>query len=94
MAVLIALLFTIMVKSLYQGGKIKMLEWDMAMITAADYTLEFTIPESAYKKWYEEDYRAGGDFDADVPPAMSLKKSLKNIIESTLTEELNQGAQV
>ena len=86
MAVLIALLFTIMVKSLYQGGKIKMLEWDMAMITAADYTVEFTIPEKAYQKWYDEEYKAaGGDYDADVPPAMSLKKNLKNIIENTLT---------
>ena len=66
-----------------------MLEWDYATCTAGDYTVEFTIPESAYQQWYDNEYKQeGGDFDADIAPAMSLKTQLKNIVESTLTEEL------
>lgn len=40
---LIAYLFTISLRHLYQGGKIQQLEWDMATITAGDYTVEFKI---------------------------------------------------
>ena len=71
-----------------------MLEWDMATITAGDYTVEWKIPEAAYLEWRDNDYKAGGDYDADVPPAASLKRQLTSIIESTLTEELKTGAAV
>jgi len=77
-----------MIKKMYQGGKIKMLEWDMATITAGDYTVEFKIPESAYQDWYENEFKTGGDMDAGVAPGMSLKKCLKEAVEKTLTEEL------
>ena len=71
-----------------------MIEWDMAMVTAADYTVEFSIPEVAYEKWYAEDYsKEGGDKENDVPPAMSLKKDLKEIIEQTLAADLSSGHQ-
>ena len=71
-----------------------MLEWDMATITAGDYTVEWEIPEAAYREWHENDYTAGGDLEAGVPPATSLKKNLANIIESTLTDELKKGAAI
>ena len=91
-AILIAFLFSITVKSLFQGGKIKRLEWDMATITAADYSVEFEIPEVGYQKWYDEDYKKpGGDYDNNVPPAMSLKKTMIAVIEETLTQELQSG---
>ena len=69
-----------------------MIQWDMAMVTAADYTVEFSIPEEAYEKWYLEDYsKENGDKENEVPPAMSLKKALKEAIEETLNEELRSG---
>jgi hypothetical protein len=60
-------------------------------ITAGDYTLELKIPTAAYEKWYADYKAAGGDCDNDVPPAVSLKARLIDEIESTLTEEMNQG---
>jgi hypothetical protein len=80
-----------MIKKLYSGGKIKMLEWDMSTITAGDYTVEIKIPNDAYQQWYDGEYRAGGDFENDVPPAVSLKARLIEDIETCLTEEMNQG---
>lgn len=70
----IAYLFTIMLRHLYQGGKIQQLEWDMATITAGDYTVEFPIDSDNYRRWYDQEYRKpGGDFENDVAPALSLK---------------------
>jgi len=50
--VLICLLFTISIRYMFQGGKMKQIDWDMATITAGDYTVEFDIPEAAYDDWY------------------------------------------
>lgn len=41
--VLICLLFTVSIRSMYQGGKIQRIEWDMATVTAGDYSVEFPI---------------------------------------------------
>ena len=42
-AVLIALLFTITIRYLFQGGKMMQIDWDMSTVTAGDYTVEFEI---------------------------------------------------
>ena len=77
-----AMLFTIMIRSLYYGGKIKLIEWDFATITAGDYTVELPISEVAYIDWYDNEYKkAGGDADEGIAPAMSLKNQLKSLIE-------------
>ena len=83
-----------MIRSLYRGGKLKMVEWDVAMVTAADYTVEWAIPEEVYDRWYNEEYsKDGGDKDgAAFGPAMSLKKALKDLIETTLQGELKEGS--
>jgi len=47
-AILIALLFTITIRYLYQGGKMEQIDWDMATVTAGDYTVEFPIEHSSY----------------------------------------------
>jgi len=39
--VAICLLFTISIRYMYQGGKMKQIDWDMATITAGDYSVEF-----------------------------------------------------
>ena len=50
-AVFISLIFLIQIRSLYQGGKIAVLEWDMATITAGDYTIEMEIKPETYENW-------------------------------------------
>ena len=60
-SVLVAMLFSIMIRSLHYGGKIKLLEWDFATITAGDYTVELPIPETAYVEWYDNEYKVKGD---------------------------------
>ena len=41
-------LFTIFVRWLYMKGKINQVEWDVATITANDYTVEMKIRRSKY----------------------------------------------
>jgi hypothetical protein len=60
----ISLIFLVQIRRLYQGGKITQLEWDMATITAGDYTVEFEIKEKSYIDWYDNHYIVpGGDYD-------------------------------
>ena len=89
MGVLVCFLFTISIHMLYQGGKIKLLEWDIATITAGDYTVEFHIHPDGYRFWYNHEYRkAGGDYEKDVSPGLSLKKYIINEVEGVLTKEM------
>ena len=40
------------------------MEWDMATITAGDYTVELRIDPDDYRHWYNNIFRApGGDFE-------------------------------
>ena len=55
-AILIALLFTILMRKLYQGGKMQKIDWDMATITAGDYTAELPISLASYNEWKTEHY--------------------------------------
>jgi hypothetical protein len=50
-AILIAILFFLQLRNLYQGSKVMQLEWDMATITAGDYTVEMKIDQKAYEDW-------------------------------------------
>lgn len=50
-------LYFLAIRGLYQGGKIEQLDWDMATCTAADYTAEFPIRETAYEYWYKMFYQ-------------------------------------
>jgi hypothetical protein len=51
---LICLLFTVGIRYLYQGGKIKQLDWDMSTITAGDYTVELEIDKTGYQNWLND----------------------------------------
>ena len=49
-------------------GKLNQVEWDMATITAADYTVEMPIKEKSYLAWYQREYmKADGDFSKEIP---------------------------
>lgn len=82
--VCIAMLFTVMIRYLYQGGKITQLEWDVSTITAGDYTVEFMIDESSYKTWLEQKYknRAGDDYS----PALALKEEMITEIQKKMDD--------
>ena len=56
--VLIVLLYTISIRYLFQGSKIQVIEWDMTMVTARDFSTEFPIKQASYDKWKEEVYEA------------------------------------
>jgi hypothetical protein len=75
-----------MVRYNRQSGKIKLLEFDLATITAGDYSVEFKIKRENYLTWYEMVYRAGehSDKSKDIPPAMSLKNFMIKEIETYL----------
>jgi len=76
MSVLIAFLFTVSIRYMYQGGKIQMIEWDCSTVTAGDYSVEFPMDnKSTYQKWVEEVYEvAGGPMEQKEAPAYALKK--------------------
>jgi len=82
-------LFTIFVRWLYLKGKLNQVEWDMATITAADYTVEMPIKEKSYLAWYQREYmKADGDFSKEIPALLSLKRHMINVIEDQLTKDL------
>jgi len=49
-------LFLIYVYWIYQHGKINQIEWEMATITAQDYTVERSITKKEYDEWYKTEY--------------------------------------
>jgi len=76
---------------LFKDGKIRQLEWDLSTVTAGDYTVEFQIPAPAYQRWYTDTYKSrGGDCDQGFSPALSLKRTLINQIESALGAEVDK----
>jgi len=84
-ALLIALLYTVSIRYMFQGGKIVQLEWDVATVTAGDFSVEFAIKKQNYLHWKEHVYRApGGPFELGEAPAFALKKQLKTEIEQKL----------
>ena len=75
--ILIAFLFTITLRYLFQGGKITQLDWDMSTVTAGDYTVEFMITKENYSTWKEMVYEApGGPKEKEISPALALKEHL------------------
>jgi len=86
-SVLIAFLFTITIRYLYQGGKIEQIDWDMATVTAGDYTVEFTMKEDKYRYWKQDVYeKPGGPKEQGISPALALKLEMTEVIESTIDE--------
>lgn len=83
-------LFTIMTRWLHHKGKINQVEWNMATITAGDYTVEMKIKAKSFKKWHKQEYmKEGGDHAQEIPSSLSLKKHMIRIIEEQLTKDLD-----
>ena len=89
LGVLIALTFAIGVRYIKQSGNIKQIEWDVATITAADYTVEFKINPNAYRVWKSGDYCApNGPESQGIAPAVAFKQEMKRVIEENLNMDL------
>ena len=78
-AILIALLFTVTMRYLFQGGKITKIDWDMATVTAGDYSVEIDIYKENYDEWMKNSYEAANGIlenNPDKSPALALKETL------------------
>ena len=63
------------------------IDWDMATVTAGDYTVEFVIDQSSYENWKNIEYkRPGGAYEHGDSPAHALKLHMIQIIEPTLDQ--------
>jgi hypothetical protein len=60
----------------FQGAKIDLLEFDVATITAGDYTVEVKFAKEEYNDWYETVYRQTL-MDSGVSTALALKNQLR-----------------
>jgi len=48
-----------------------------------------TIHKKNYIKWYKNEYKKpGGDASKEIPPSLSFKKHLIDVIEENLTNDL------
>jgi len=70
LAMLMACLLLIWTRYAMQSSKIEMLEFDVATVTAADYTVEMKIKKKAYDDWAAVERSKLGDFR----PALALKR--------------------
>ena len=90
--VLIIMLFTVSTRMMYQGGKIKQLDWDVATVTAGDYSVEFPIEADKYEAWKQNVYRApNGPFEQGEAPALALKETMAQEIEKQLDDFVNNN---
>lgn len=95
MSVLIAFLFTVSIRYMYQGGKIQMIEWDCSTVTAGDYSVEFPMEDkSVYLNWRDNVYEKpandsdpwAGGMERGEAPAFALKKQLKATCEKMIDD--------
>lgn len=77
------LLFLITIYFLKKNSKLKQLEWDIATITAGDYTVEYKISENSYHHFLNTVY-IPYDKDQGISRGESLKRYLKKEFESML----------
>ena len=89
MGILTCLLFTIAVRAQALGMRINIVEWDMNIVTANDYSVELPIDKDGYNDWFENKFHGeGGDYSKNVSPGLSLKRHIMQVVEDVLTEEM------
>ena len=78
-AILISLLFNVVIRYLYQGTKLTVIDWDMATVTAGDYAVEIEITKESYENWKNTKYEGPDGVLATQPdksPALALKEHM------------------
>ena len=82
------MIFVISLRQRFLGNKILIVEWDMNIVTATDYSVELEIDRDGYQRWLETEYRkSGGDRDNGVSSGLALKNYIIKHVEEKLTEE-------
>ena len=90
--VLICLLFFFSIRFKVEEGDVKEQEWDLATITAGDYTVELTITPEMYQLWKSENYdNQPAMRDGRIAPAAALKRYLIDEIEREIDEVYKNG---
>ena len=69
-----------------EGGQILQLEWDMATVTAADYTVECRISKEAYQKWQEA--RQSDPTESHLAEGVAFRRDLKAKVEEAVNLKL------
>ena len=73
------------------------IDWDMATVTAGDYTVEFDLEKDDYDKWKKDFYEEIFANNPDKSPALALKEHIideicKNMDKyAASVEQLNDG---
>jgi len=90
LAIFVAFLFLVIVKYLYSGTALEKVKWDLATVTAGDYTMEWKFNPEDYKKW--EARKPQG-----VPEALAFKQDVEkeiikalNAKQTELTKKLTE----
>jgi hypothetical protein len=83
--IFISFLFLLWVRYFFQGSKVDLMQFDVATVTAGDYSVEVKIPKEAYNEWAKE-FEAKYD-ETSQSRALVLKKQLKNEIEAIVKQE-------
>lgn len=81
--ILIAFMFMLWIRWSFQGAKIDLLEFDVATITAGDYTVEVKFAKEEYNDWYENVYRPTL-MDSGISTALALKNQLRKEVQSII----------
>ena len=53
---LTCLVFVIFLRQRFLWNKILIVEWDMNIVTATDYSVEFEIDQKGYQRWLETEF--------------------------------------
>jgi hypothetical protein len=70
-----------------ESDKIEFKEWDIATVTASDYTVRMKVKDHFYKNWLEHHYYSPfGDSQWGYPVGYSFKWLLKRCIENRVSE--------
>jgi hypothetical protein len=51
---MISFLFLLWIRWFFQGSKVDLMAFDVATITAGDYSIELKIPKDAYDEWAKD----------------------------------------
>ena len=79
---LIGLVFLLMIFYLTRMSKIKLLEYDVSTVTAADYTVEYNVPPEVFHDFVSQHYNPEDGTKAD-----GFKKFIKEEFENRVSAE-------
>lgn len=85
-AVFVALFYFLRIRHLIEKTNIDHLEWDLATVTAADYTVEKTITKAEYDAWVVAYKTIDKYTNVEMPLGLAFKRYLKDKIEDEVTE--------